>query len=103
MPTIIRNEKGRMYRYLKIEQAGEKIHKRLNELEKMYQSVSSKPTRYYYMLRDIENENLCDFSMFQPKKRNLERQCDQCNVVCVGILQFTSHKKSHLNYNSIYV
>ena len=52
------------------------------------------------MLRDIENENLCDF---QPKKRNLERQCDQCNVVCFGILQFTSHKKSHLNYNSMYV
>ena len=71
-------------------------NKKLNELDKKYQSVRPKELRYFNMLRDLENENLSDFSMFETKKRNQQLPCNQCSEVCIGIVNLASHKESHI-------
>ena len=52
-----------------MEQEGEHIHHRLKDLEKKYLNVRNKGERFFMMIRDIENEYACDFTIFEKHKR----------------------------------
>ena len=53
-PMQIR-EQGCVYKMLKIEQAGEVLHKTLNGLDKQFGNDKDKCKRYFQMLRELEN------------------------------------------------
>ena len=53
---------------LKVEQEGERLNKELNELETKLIHIKDKPTRYFQLIRDLENF-FCDRSFFETKKR----------------------------------
>ena len=53
-PMQIR-EQGSVYKMLKIEQAGEVLHKTLNGLELQFGNEKDKAKRYFQMLRELEN------------------------------------------------
>ena len=53
-PRKIR-EQGAVYRMMKIEQQGKKIHKQLNDLDRQFGNIRNKSQRYFYMLRELEN------------------------------------------------
>ena len=44
-----------MYKMLKIEQQGEKLHMELNEIEKKFKNIRNKSEKYYLMLRELES------------------------------------------------
>ena len=48
-------EDGDCYKYLKLEQAIERAHHELNELEKQFESVKNKPEKYYLMIKSYKN------------------------------------------------
>ena len=53
-PKQIR-EQGSVYRMMKIEQQGEKLHKKLNDLDRQFGNIKNKSKRFFYMLRELEN------------------------------------------------
>ena len=53
-PKQIR-EQGAVYKMMKIEQQGEKIHKQLNDLDRQFGNIKNKAKRFFYMLRELEN------------------------------------------------
>ena len=53
-PKQIR-EQGAVYKMMKIEQQGEKIHKQLNDLDRQFGNIRNKAKRFFYMLRELEN------------------------------------------------
>ena len=53
-PMQIR-EQGCVYKMLKIEQAGEVLHKTLNALDLQFGNEKDKSKRYFQMLRELEN------------------------------------------------
>ena len=40
---------------MKIEQQGEKLHKKLNDLDRQFGNIKNKSKRFFYMLRELEN------------------------------------------------
>ena len=53
-PKQIR-EQGAVYKMMKIEQQGEKIHKQLNDLDRQFGNIKNKAKSFFYMLRELEN------------------------------------------------
>ena len=53
-PRQIR-EQGCVYKMMKIEQQGEKLHKQLNDKDKQFANIKNKSQRFFYMLRELEN------------------------------------------------
>ena len=51
------------------EQEGERLNKELNELEDRLLHIKHKPTRYFQLIRDLENKIYSDKSTFQTNKR----------------------------------
>ena len=49
---IIQDKKS-LFLYLKMEQEGECLHKRLNDLERKYISVKNKGEIFFLMIRDL--------------------------------------------------
>ena len=64
---------GDYYKYLRLEQAGEKMHHILNELEIQYGNVKNQAYRFYLMIKEVENRMNCDFTIFQRKPRKLRK------------------------------
>ena len=48
-------EQASVYKMLKIEQAGEVLHKKLNKLDLQFGNEKDKGKRFYQMLRELEN------------------------------------------------
>ena len=57
-PKQIR-EQGAVYKMLKIEQQGEKLHMELNEKEKQFKNIRNKSQKYFLMLRELESSYYC--------------------------------------------
>ena len=53
-PKQIR-EQGSVYKMMKIEQQGVKLHKKLNDLDRQFGNIKNKSKRFFYMLRELEN------------------------------------------------
>ena len=70
-PKYIRE--GKVYRYLKIEHAGENIHAKYNRLEKKHNNQKDRGRRFFLIIRDLVNENRCDRRNFK-KKNNVRRR-----------------------------
>ena len=51
-PEIIQDKKS-LFLYLKMEQEGERLYKRLNDLERKYISVKNKGDNFFLMIRDL--------------------------------------------------
>ena len=51
-PEIIQDKKS-LFLYLKMEQEWERLHKRLNDLERKYISVKIKGEIFFLMIRDL--------------------------------------------------
>ena len=73
LPLIIKEKGSNLYKYLKMEQEGERIHQRIKKLDQKYTNVRDKTERYYLIIRDLENENNTDLTDFQRKKRNFRK------------------------------
>ena len=58
-----------MHVMLKVKQEGERLNKVLNDLESKLVHIKDKPTRYFQMIRDLENREFSDKTCFQSKKR----------------------------------
>ena len=56
LPKFIREKKGLVNTMFRLEQEGEHIHQVLNQLERTYKSIASKPKRYYHMIENFENK-----------------------------------------------
>ena len=54
---------------MKVEQAGEKLHAILNNIERRLEKIKNKAQRYWCLLREYENFIMCDLSGFAPQKR----------------------------------
>ena len=54
---------------LKVEQEGERLNKQLNELEERLLHIKHKPTRYFQLIRDLENKNFSDKNNFQTTNK----------------------------------
>ena len=54
---------------LKVEQEGERLNKVLNEIENKLVHITNKPTRYFQMIRDLENKILSDHTYFEKQSR----------------------------------
>ena len=59
LPRFIREKKGLVNTMFRLEQEGEHIHQVLNQLERTYKSIVSKPKRYYHMIENFENKLYC--------------------------------------------
>ena len=53
---------------LKVEQEGDRLNKILKEIETKLIHIKDKPTRYFQMIRDLENKTFCDQTYFQTKE-----------------------------------
>ena len=51
-PEIVRKKKS-LFLYLKMEQEGERMHKRLNELDQKYLNVKNVGEKFFLMIRDL--------------------------------------------------
>ena len=58
-PRQIR-EDGDYFKYLKLEQAIERAHHELNELEKQFECVKNKPEKYFLMIKSYKNRQKID-------------------------------------------
>ena len=72
LPKQIREQKM-VHIMMKVEQEGERLNKVLNEIENKLVQIKNKPTRYFQMIRDLENKILSDHTYFekQPRRRKL--------------------------------
>ena len=61
-----------MYKYLKIEHAGENIHARYNKLEKKHENQKNRGKRFFLAIRDLVQERRVDRTNF--KKKNSVRR-----------------------------
>ena len=59
LPKQIREQKM-VHIMMKVEQEGERLNKVLNEIENKLVQIKNKPTRYFQMIRDLENKILSD-------------------------------------------
>ena len=48
-------EQGSVYKMMKIEQQGEKLHKKLNDVDRQFGNIKNKSKIFFYMLRELEN------------------------------------------------
>ena len=55
MPKFIRDQKM-VHKFLTLEQEGERLHKQLDYMERMYKSVQDKAERYFLMKKEHENK-----------------------------------------------
>ena len=68
-PKIVARETS-VYQYLKMEQEAERLHKRLNKLDRRFSQIKNKGDQFYKMIEEIENENMGDIdNFFQEEKR----------------------------------
>ena len=58
-PRQIR-EDGDYFKYLKLEQAIERAHHELNELEKQFECVKNKAEKYFLMVKSYKNRQKVD-------------------------------------------
>ena len=54
---------------MKLEQAGEKLHATLNNIERRLEKIKNKAQRYWCLLREYENFIICDLTDFSLQKR----------------------------------
>ena len=54
---------------MKVEQAGEKLHATLNNIERRLEKIKNKAQRNLCLLQEYENLILCNLSGFAPQKR----------------------------------
>ena len=73
LPEIIRRENG-IYKYLKVEQEGERIHKRLNDLVRKFNKKGKKEDMLFQMIELVEVQNKMDNSRKKPIKRNFKKK-----------------------------
>ena len=66
-------ENGDYYKYLKLEQAGERLHNVLNQLERQYASVMNIALRYFYMLKALADKQKSSTWMFETQKRKFKK------------------------------
>ena len=71
LPKQIREQKM-VHIMMKVEQEGERLNKVLNEIENKLVQIKNKPTRYFQMIRDLENKILSDHTYFEKKSRSLK-------------------------------
>ena len=62
---------------LKVEQEGERLNKVLNEIETKLIHIKDKPTRYFQLIRDLENKIFSDRSLFETRKRRQQINYDK--------------------------
>ena len=67
-PKFIR-EQNLCYKMLKLEQAGEKVHSILNDLERLLSGIKNKETRYFILLKEYENLLRCDLKNFKATRQ----------------------------------
>ena len=60
---------GDYYKYLKLEQEGERLHNVLNDLERQFASVKNQALRYFLMMKELTNRQNCDLSIFNKEKK----------------------------------
>ena len=70
LPSDIRKN-GDYYKYLKLEQEGERLHSELNKLERQFRTVRNQAQRYFLMLRELENKQKCDRSKLKERKKRI--------------------------------
>ena len=75
-PKFIR-EQNLCYKMLKLEQAGEKLHSTLNELERLLCRIKNKETRYWILLKEYENLLKTDFKNFRPTRKRTPKKTVQ--------------------------
>ena len=68
LPKQIR-EQGLVHIMLKVEQEGERLNKQLNELEDNLLHIKHKPTRYFQLIRDMENKIFSNKKFFKDNAR----------------------------------
>ena len=68
-PKYIR-EQNIVYKMLKLEQAGEALHKELNDLERSLINIRNKSFRYYHLLKAYYNKLNLPMDVFKIKKRS---------------------------------
>ena len=73
LPEIIRREKN-IYKYLKMEQEGERIHKRLNDFKRKLNNRGNKEKMLMQMIELIELQNDVDITKKAPKKRQFRNK-----------------------------
>ena len=71
MPRHIR-ENGDFFKYLRLEQAGERLHNQLNQLERQFASIRDTTLRYFYMMKALVNKQKSSDWMMERKKRNFK-------------------------------
>ena len=54
---------------MKVEQASEKLHATLNNIERRLEKIKNKVQRYWCLLQEYKNLILCDLSGFAPQRR----------------------------------
>ena len=67
--NLTRHEKTHVHIMLKVEQEGERLNKTLNELEDRLLHIKHKPTRYFQVIRDLENKHFNDNNHFKTNSR----------------------------------
>ena len=72
LPRHIR-ETGDYFKYLKLEQAGERLHNVLNQLERQYGTVRNIALRYFYMMKALADKQKSSTWMFEKQKRKFKR------------------------------
>ena len=62
-----------IYKYLKVEQEGERIQKRLNDLDRKFNKIGEKEEMLFQMIELVELQNNMNDSRKKPIKRNFKK------------------------------
>ena len=54
---------------LKVEEEGEHLHQVFNSLEKRFKNIKNRARRFWYMLKEYENSQGADKSLFQTARK----------------------------------
>ena len=60
-------ETGDYFKYLKLEQECERLHKELNELERQFSCVKNVALRYFLMMKELKARQKWEKSLFDQK------------------------------------
>ena len=67
LPWFIREKKELCNKMLRLEQAGEELHRQFNGIERTKKQILFKPKRYFDVLKEYENKLYCDSSADEPE------------------------------------
>ena len=75
------------YKFLKLEQEGERLHRIFNGLNRRFANIKNKAQRWISMLKEYENMLSCDMTMFEMEEKVGQlTQPNPCYVFTIKII-----------------